>query len=281
MKKTFFARYGLIVLLLVAFCTPLILRGAKDALRQMKNDVKDWLPSRFQETGDIEWFWRHFAGERFIIVTWEGCTGEPGDEAFHLFKRRLAPPIPPSKQGVPLPPPPAKDVGSTWLERRYDFIGDRLGLYALEEDYYNWGGLKEKWLKGWQGKWYYILPNGDLFAFDEPDGPVPDLWREIKKELGFFELRGKQLASFGPKDGPWYYKNPSRLSAQFFRTVVSGPDVLQELVKQNESGVARMDEKEAMAKLKGVLFGPDLKQTAMIITVTDVGQGAGAAVQDR
>ncbi len=272
MRKTFFARYSFLILLMVCFCTPLVLRGAKDALRQMKNDVKDWLPAHFKETGDIEWFWRHFAGERFIIVTWPGCTGDETDEAYHLFKRKLAPALPPSKQAVVFPPPPVKDVGSTWLERPFDFIGDRLGLYALTDDHYNWGGLKEKWLRGEEGKWYYILPNGDLFAFVGDDGPVPALWREIKKASGYFALTGKQLASFGPTDGPWYYKNPSRLSAQFFRSVVTGPDVLEELTKQNASGKSMMSDKEAMSKLKGVLFGPDEKQTAMIITVTEAGR---------
>src|SRR5262245_7018738 len=140
MKKTFFARYSFLILLAVCFCTPLIMRGAREALRNTKNDVKNWLPSRFQETGDIEWFWRHFAGERFIIVTWPGCTGEQNDEAFHLFKKKLAPSIPPTKQGQPIPQPPAKDVGSTWLQRPTEnFIGDKLGLYAITNEYYNWG----------------------------------------------------------------------------------------------------------------------------------------------
>lgn len=272
MRKTFFARYALVILLFVCFCTPLILRGAKDALRQMKNDVKDWLPARFQETGDIEWFWRHFAGERFIIVTWQGCTGGPEDEAFQLFKKKLSPPIPPSRQGDPVPPPPVKDVGSTWLERPYEFIGDKLGLYSLSDNHYNWGGLKEKWLKGEQGRWFYVVPNGELFAFEEDTGPVPALWRSMKKGLGFYELAGKPIAAFGPKDGPWYYQNPSRLNAQFFRSVVSGPDVLKDLVRQNEGGVAKMSEDEAVSKLKGVLFGPDEKQTALVVTVTEAGR---------
>jgi predicted RND superfamily exporter protein len=272
MRKTFFARYSFLILLIVCFCTPLVLRGARDTLRQMKNDVTDWLPKQFKETADIEWFWDHFAGERFIIVTWAGCTGEATDEAFQLFKKKLAPSIPPSKQGIQFVEPPAKDVGSTWLERPFEFIGDRLGLYSVTEEYQNWGGLDEKWLRGQGGKWYYVLPNGDLFEFTGAEGPLPALGRGIWHRLGLYELTGKQLAQFGPIDGPWYYKNTNRLSAQFFRSVVTGPDVLQELTKQDESGVSMMSEKEAMSKLRGVLFGPDEKQTAIVITVTDAGR---------
>lgn len=272
MKKTFFVRYSTLILVVVCFFTPFVLRGARDALRNMKNDVKDWLPSRFKETADIEWFWRHFAGERFIIATWEGCTGDATDEAFHLFKRKLSPAIPPSKQGMKFPAPPAKDVGSTWLDRPYEFFGDRLGLYAIANEHLNWGGLQEKWLRGAEDRWYYITPNGDLFAFMGGDGPMPALGREIAQLLGMYKLQGKQLATFGPVDGPWFYKNPSRLNAQLFRSVVTGPDVLAALTKESESGVQMMTEKMAMEKLKGALFGPDEKQTAMIITMTEAGR---------
>ncbi|MEZ6111754.1 MAG: hypothetical protein R3C99_12160 [Pirellulaceae bacterium] len=40
----------------------------------MRNDVKDWLPSDFQETVELEWFGRHFVGERFVLLTWPGFT---------------------------------------------------------------------------------------------------------------------------------------------------------------------------------------------------------------
>src|SRR5262245_10147306 len=110
MKKPFFAKNATVILIGICFLTPFILRGARDALRDMKNDVKDGLPSRFSETREMEWFWSHFAGERFIIATWEGCTGGLDDEVFHLFKKKLAPAIPPSKKDVEFADPPAKDV---------------------------------------------------------------------------------------------------------------------------------------------------------------------------
>lgn len=270
MKKTFFAKYAMFILLVVCFLTPLVLRGARDALRDMKNDVKDWLPSRFRETGEIEWFWKHFAGERFIIVTWPKCTGKEDDQAYALFKKKLFPAIPPSKQNTVFPEPPQKDVGATWLVRPYTFIGDVLGLYTVKNDHFNWSGQNEKWLRGFDGIWYYITPAGDLYEFKGSDAPISVLFRGVLNALGQYHLTTKHLASFGPGDGPWYYTDPSRLQAQFFRSVVTGPDVLRDLT-QPEVGVLRDDPKEAMDRLKGALFGPDGEQTALIVTLTDAG----------
>lgn len=271
MKKTFFAKNAMRILLVVCFLTPLVLRGARDALRDMKNNVKDWLPSRFSETAEMEWFWDHFAGERFIIVTWPGCTGAEDDEAFHLFKKKLEVAHPPSKQGQQFPPPPSKDIGSTWLERPYPFIGDRLGLYTVSNEHLNWGGFGEKWLRGFENKWYYITPEGDLFEFQGSDAPVAILFRGIRNALGLYTLTGNRLHSFGEVDGPWFYADPNRLQAQFFRSVVSGPDVLRDLTDP-ETGTLRDDPDAAMKRLVGALFGPDGKQTALVVTMTEAGR---------
>src|SRR5262249_21663040 len=66
---------GLLILMAVFFCIPFTLRAARLSLESMKNDVKDWLPSTFGETADLEWFREHFMGEQFILVSWPGCTG--------------------------------------------------------------------------------------------------------------------------------------------------------------------------------------------------------------
>ena len=78
------------------FLDPFALRGARMALQRMTNNVKDWLPSDFPETADLEWFGQHFLGEQFIVVTWPGCTED--DERFQNFvaklKNEVAPPAP-------------------------------------------------------------------------------------------------------------------------------------------------------------------------------------------
>ena len=43
-KPTFFGRYAIVVLMVVFFCVPFALRGARLAVNGMKNDVRDWLP---------------------------------------------------------------------------------------------------------------------------------------------------------------------------------------------------------------------------------------------
>ena len=85
MRRPFFGRYALAILVIVCFFVPFALRGARLAVLQMKNEVKDWLPSSFEETAQMDWFWRRFTGERFIVVSWEGCTA--ADESFRALNR--------------------------------------------------------------------------------------------------------------------------------------------------------------------------------------------------
>jgi uncharacterized protein len=87
MKSTFFSRYALVVLCVVFFLLPFALRGSRMALQHMKNDVKDWLPSTFQETMILEWFGEHFVNERFVVMTWPGCSTD--DERFDLMVSKL------------------------------------------------------------------------------------------------------------------------------------------------------------------------------------------------
>ena len=70
MKRPFFARHALLVLMAIFFMAPFALRGARMALQYMKNDVKDWLPSDFAETAELDWFRDHFLGEQFVVVSW-------------------------------------------------------------------------------------------------------------------------------------------------------------------------------------------------------------------
>ena len=73
MKSDFFARRGLLILCVVFFLVPFGLRGARMSLERMENNVKDWLPDDFPETRELEWFGKHFIGERFVLATWAGC----------------------------------------------------------------------------------------------------------------------------------------------------------------------------------------------------------------
>ncbi|MEE2788912.1 MAG: trypsin-like serine protease [Myxococcota bacterium] len=46
------------------------------------------------------------------------------------------------------------------------------GFIAANDYHGNWGGLDEKWIKGQGGKWFYLLPNGELYTWKEGSSPV-------------------------------------------------------------------------------------------------------------
>ncbi|HEV7283011.1 MAG TPA: MMPL family transporter [Pirellulaceae bacterium] len=76
-----FERIAPAILLLTALAAPLILYGAFRAVQSNTNKVVDWLPASFQETADLAWYRARFAGDQFVIVTWEGAHlgGDPSD----------------------------------------------------------------------------------------------------------------------------------------------------------------------------------------------------------
>lgn len=285
-KATFFARAALPILMLVFFLFPFAMRGARVSVNSMRNDVKDWLPASFEETKVFNWYQEHFKGERFVVASWDKCRAE--DQSYRLMMEKLKPETPPSRvaaaAGATEPPATdeaarsAGDAGETEalnghhvnLERDYEFIGDALKLFALPNDFRNWGGRDEKWLRGEKDKWYYLTPEGDLYEWDGGKSPIATAlgiaWRKLSGEM----VTGHQVASFGTEDGPWYYEVPRRLNAQLFRTVTTGPTVLAGLT--SEHGVLRDNEDEAMRRLKGALYGPDGEQTCLLLTLTEAGR---------
>jgi len=279
MKPKFFARWALLVLVVVFFLVPFAMRGARFALQRMKNDVKDWLPADFAETKQLDWFRDHFLGEQFVLASWEGCT-EDSNEFKTLYAKLTARDIPPSMRpvvdmrfGPPIAPVEKAEPSATGeVDLNENFIGDEYelfisgrnpdtGEYEFHED---WGGQGEKWLKGIGDNWFYITPAGDLYQWEGGNSLAQAIYRSGEKFLnGTNTARGELVASLGPVDGPWYHAEPRRLTAQLFRKVVTGPGVLDQLL-------AQVDEDEARKRLSGSLFGPDGEQTCMILTLTQV-----------
>ena len=74
MKSSFFARHALVIMFVTVFLMPLCFGGARRAFLGNKNDVQQWLPSTYDETKEFRWFQGHFAGEEFVLMSWEGCT---------------------------------------------------------------------------------------------------------------------------------------------------------------------------------------------------------------
>src|SRR5262245_33938304 len=110
MRKTFFARFSLPILMAFFFVTPLLIHGAHRAIRSNTNKVVDWLPKSFKETIELNWFRQHFVADQFVVLSWNGCTlGDdpslPNAKADDPRIERLAKylvPTPKSRQAVGL-----------------------------------------------------------------------------------------------------------------------------------------------------------------------------------
>lgn len=299
-KPSFFARRGIIILMITFFLVPFALRGARMSVQGMKNDLKDWLPKDFPETADLDWFREHFVSETFVVASWDGCHGDAKDARFQLFMKKLEPETPPSQQIGPKTAeqanategeaPVAETASEHSLEairyfHREDFIGDQLGLYLTGDQHENWGGKGEKWLKGRTSTdanintecWYYITPEGDLYRWNAVDAPLMGLYRLVDRRINGKSVEGELVAAFGAKDGPWYHQEPRRLRAQLFKSVTSGPAVLNSLVRSGgELADLTSPEEEAYRRLQGTLYGPAdaadptaPRQTCVVLTLTD------------
>ncbi|MBI3838957.1 MAG: MMPL family transporter [Planctomycetia bacterium] len=74
MKMSFYSRFGLPIIVIVAIVFPITVWGAVLALQSNKNDVKEWLPESFKETQDYHEFEKHFGNDTFVLASWDGCT---------------------------------------------------------------------------------------------------------------------------------------------------------------------------------------------------------------
>ena len=53
---------------------PLTVLGVFAAIRSNVNDVRDWLPAHFAETGQYREFRERFGNDEFVVVSWPGCN---------------------------------------------------------------------------------------------------------------------------------------------------------------------------------------------------------------
>jgi predicted RND superfamily exporter protein len=321
MNKTFFARFALPILMLVFFTVPFALRGARMAFTTMKNDVKDWLPADFDETKDLDWFRDNFLGEQFVLLTWPGCSADdnrfkllvekledqlhvdagapaPGDVAPKADGDDVAAADAPTEDAAPaeeVDPESASAMAAvqgakTARDREREKtrqLGDRLGLSTTGDFREDWGGLNEKWLLGNKDEWYYITPEGGLFKWDGGNNLLGWASRKLEKSFtGKNTASGTLVATVGEKPTPdapnEYHADPRKMNARFFKTVTTGPQVLERLAGPNGGLQPRGDysdeerseiaHKLAMERLSGALFGPDGKQTCLIVTLSEVGR---------
>ena len=91
MKNAFFKRYGFPILVMVFFLLPLIGQGTRRTIESNSNNVADWLPDSFEETAQYQWFLQNFPFERFVLVSWDGCTMDDPQGKIEMFAQKLVP----------------------------------------------------------------------------------------------------------------------------------------------------------------------------------------------
>ncbi len=242
---------------MIFFFLPWATRAARLSLQKTENNVKDWLPDDFRETSELAWFGQYFAGERFVLATWPGCT--EADQRLSLFANKLRA----ESDGAT----PAT-VPANWEAARK--TAEELRLMLPPQQHKNWGGQEEKWLTSEDGRWYYVTPDGKLFRWEGEANVVQFANSTIKRLVGSQKLGGTFIAAFGgrPTNGAAnpYYNNPALLTASLFRTVQTGPEVADKLAAEggplwpvdltDPDLKPLIAHRRAVERLTGTLFAP-------------------------
>ena len=279
-----FGTWAVLILCMVFFAVPFGMRGARLAVQDIRNDIKDWLPADFPETRDLTWFGKHFLSEKFVVVTFQGCY--EGDERYKLLHKKLIAEI----RERDVDELADKSLTPKQKERiRARIRGDELGLFTANGDFaknYNWGGQNEKWLQGNDDSWYYIVPSGELYRWNGDSHVLGLATRGTERLLKGKVVHGKKEDHFGattPKGEPnEFYQDPRRITARYLSSVTSGPEVMKILTAEDgplsPKGNYSDDEKKAKARkdaldrLIGNLFGPKGKLTCIVVTLSRHGE---------
>ncbi len=254
--------YALLILIAFFFLLPSAFRAARLSLGQKENDVKDWLPSDFPETAELEWFADHFAGESFVLATWATCTS--GDQRLKLLEQKLLHECETYDPSTDFP----LELAETYSRAKE--LGNELQLLHPGRDFLDWGGQREKWLNTPSGQWYYITPDGRLYRWNETSSAPMAAYRACLKTFGVYELDGTFVTAFGDEPGVRianpFYNDPSLLCASLFRTVQTGDSIVDELAREGGAlwpiDLTEKDRREvvarrrAMQRLTGTLFAP-------------------------
>ncbi|CAD73043.1 MAG TPA: hypothetical protein DDX19_02885 [Rhodopirellula baltica] len=277
-KPSFLERpgpWGLTVALLILmgffFFMPSAFRAARMGLKNKENDVKDWLPSDFPETAELDWFADHFAGESFVLLTWEGCN--VGDQRLRLFEDKLLHESANYREQLAADEAwgeNALSLAEVQTRVRARELGEELELLPPGQDLTNWGGEDEKWLASADGTWYYIKPDGKLFRWEESMNGPAALVRKFNKSIGEYELKGQFVTAFGEPStteriNP-FYNDPMLLCAPLFQTVQTGATIAEQLAAEGGplwpidlTDVTKkpiVAKRLAMERLTGTLFAP-------------------------
>lgn len=268
-RLPFFGNRAMLILCCVFFLLPFMLRGAREAIVGIKNDVADWLPESFEETKQLRFFREHFIGDQFVVVSWEGCNSR--DNRFNLFLQKVRRESVAGDEALRKrletmdPASTEYQLLSEELEAR-DWATD-LGLHTTGTYYEDWGEYQEKWLLGKNNQWYFIRQDGSVFKWNGQNNLIDAGGRFIHRFLnGTNDAEGTFVKRFGSTIDNRFYTDPSLLFARFFTDVITGPDIFAQMAGADGTmivGDYGKGEKEFFEagiethkRLTGVLFGP-------------------------
>lgn len=260
-KIPVFGSVATLLICLVFFLVPFALRGARLGMQDMQNNVADWLPAHYPETQDLVEFRKYFYGDQFVVVSGPWCR--EGNPTFEQLKDSIR------KESLEY----EADLKAMGLEE--DILarrkGDELGLLFTGNYHETWGEHNEKWLQGRDGTWYFINRKGELFRWEGQNNVVQGISRWLERVAnGKNKAQGTYIATFGPppdenNENP-FFQNPMRLCCRPFKSVVSGPEVFEQMAgpdgtlrirKSGEEDLSAFEAKmEAHKRLTGALFGP-------------------------
>jgi predicted RND superfamily exporter protein len=254
-----FGSVAMVLLCTVFFLLPFALRGARLGLSDMQNNVADWLPDHYTETKELEEFRKYFyGGDQFVCVSGPWC--KEGDARYINFLSKL------------------REESQEYENKNDEELeahrkGDELGLLYDGNFHEDWGEHQEKWLRGRNGKWYFINRRGELYQWEGQDNVVEGGKRFFERILkGKNKASGKFIRTFGapPDDVKGieneFYEDPDKLCCRPFQSVISGPDVFEQMAGPNgtlrigglsENDLSTIEAKiEAHKRLTGSLYGP-------------------------
>lgn len=258
-----FETTAMLILCVVFVLIPFALRGARLAVEEMQNNVADWLPKHFAETRDLAEFRKWFVGDQFVVMSGPWCR--EGNPSFTRLLRKLF------EESVEY-----ESIlrNQNELERiRAHHVGDELGLLFTGNYHEDWGQYRERWLQGSGGQWYWINRKGELYRWKGQNNIVEGINRYLERLVhGRNQADGEYVDTFGPApddvrgiQNP-FYQNPLLLCARPFKSVTSGPQVLEKMAGEGgtmrigqfgEQEAATLDARiESHRRLTGALFGP-------------------------
>ncbi|HMO13191.1 MAG TPA: MMPL family transporter [Pirellulaceae bacterium] len=264
-----FGNYAMVVLCVIFFLLPFILRGSRQGIDTMENKVADWLPADFPETAELRWFRSHFVGDQFVVVSWEGAY--ENDQTFvdlvRLLKAESVDEQDREWANIHTLPPAEQAILHEEIQARK--LADELALHTTGNYHTERTANNVKWLMGRRNQWYFLTQKGELYEWKGQNNVIFMLGQAIQHIFEPPIPDGRFIRKFGSPQNNEYYNDPSKLHARFFKKVTTGPEIFSQMAgpegtmrmgKYADRDLATLNvEIEAHKRLTGLLFGPTPK----------------------